>query len=118
MYNQEIKERFLAENIGEKNEKSCRAKFDDIGVYELKINKDFSEMSTEEAKQAMQEAHVSTYGSAFALLSQLRNYVKWCKENAVFSYINDGLVSLEVGDISISEYMKQPYRHTTVSRVL
>lgn len=107
MYNQEIKERFLAENIGEKNEKSCRAKFDDIGVYELKINKDFSEMSTEEAKQAMQEAHVSTYGSAFALLSQLRNYVKWCKENDVFSYINDGLVSLEVGDISISEDMKQ-----------
>lgn len=107
MYNHEIKERFLSENIGEKNEKSCIAKFDDIGVYELEINKDFSEMSIEEAKRAMQEAHVSTYGSAFALLSQLRNYVKWCKENTVFSCVNDNLVSLEVGDINISEDMRQ-----------
>lgn len=107
MYNQEIKERFLVENIGEKNEKSCRAKFDDIGVYELEINKDFSEMSIEEAKRAMQEAHVATYGSAFALLSQLRNYVKWCKANTAFSCVNEDLISLEVGDISVSEDMKQ-----------
>lgn len=107
MYNQEIKERFLAESLGNKNENTLRAKFDAIGIYEEQVGKDFAEMSMEEALTAMSEARTNTYGSAFSLLSLMRNYVKWCDDNVVFIGVNQSLVHLEIDDIDISKSLSE-----------
>lgn len=107
MYNQEIKERFLAEFTARKNEKSCRSKFEAMGQHETLLDKDFAEMSAEEAISAMKYVRTGTYGSAFALISQVRAYVKWCSENKVFQNVNAELGSLTVDDVDISDNLRK-----------
>lgn len=107
MFNEEIKERFLKEFTAGKNEKSFRAKFEALGEYEYSLGKDFAEMSTVDAVNAMRNVRIGTYKSAFALIYQIRGYVKWCVDNFVFSDVNTGLISLTVDDVDISENMKK-----------
>ena len=105
MYNQEIKERFLAEYEGGRKV-SARINFESIGKYEELCGKDFAEMSACEAIEALKYVHIKTYGTAFGILSFVRNYIKWCREKSVFDNINNGLVSLTVDDIDISDELK------------
>lgn len=107
MYNEEIKERFLAELSAGRNEKSCRAKFKAIGLYEKLIGKDLAEMTIADAMKAMQYVKVGSYGTAFSLISQVRSYVKWCNAHNVFSLVNTDLVSLVVDDVDISADMRK-----------
>lgn len=106
MYNQEIKERFLTEyTSGGKSKDSAGAMLDSVGVYEELLNKDVAEMSREDVIEALRYANIGTYKTAAAAQSVLRNYVKWCRANAVFSHVNEGLLSIEVDDIDSSRYL-------------
>lgn len=103
MYNQEIKERFLEDhsaynaNFGGK----CVV-FEDISVLEREINKDFSQMSFDEALLAIKNVNIGTYKTAAAVQTLLKRYVCWCYEGKIFSDINRELLSIEVGDIDSS----------------
>lgn len=105
MYNQEIKERFLSEYEGGRKV-SASTNFESIGKYEELCGKDFAEMSECEAIEALKYVRIKTYGTAFGVLSFVRNYVKWCRENSVFDNLNSSLVSLTVDDIDISDELK------------
>lgn len=107
MYNEEIKERFLADLSAGKNEKSYRAKFEAIGLYEDSVCKDLAELSVADTIKAMQNVRIGTYKSAFSLISQIRSYVDWCFNNHIFNDVNMDLLSLTVDDVDISESMKK-----------
>lgn len=105
MYNREIKEQFLAEYEGGRKV-SARINFESIGEYEELCGKDIAEMQISEAIEALKCVHIKTYGTAFGVLSFIRNYIKWCREKSVFNDINTDLAALTVDDIDISGELK------------
>lgn len=105
MYNPEVKERFLSEYEGGRKV-SASAHFESMSKYEELCGKDFAEMNESEAIEALKHIHIKTYGTAFGVLSFVRNYLKWCRENSAFDNLNNSLVSLTVDDIDISDELK------------
>lgn len=105
MYNREIKERFLAEYEGGRKV-SSRPNFEAIGEYEMSRDMDLAEMQISDAIEALKCIHIKTYGTAFGVLSMVRNYIKWCSENSVFNGVNTDLLTLTVDDIDASDELK------------
>lgn len=106
MYNQEIKERFLAEYVGNRKS-SAQLYFELINEREELLGKDLAQMQKHEVVATLKHIHIRTYSTAFGCLSFLRSYVKWCDTNSVFKSVNPGLISLTVDDIDISEELKE-----------
>ena len=108
MYNQEIKERFLSEFTSDnRNSQTCISYIESIGVYEGEVCLDLAQMSMMDACRAVQHIDISTYGSAFAVISFVRNYIKWCLDNNAFDSINSGLLQMDVNDIDISDNLSR-----------
>lgn len=109
MYNQEIKEVFLDQiSSGGRNRRTSASYLDAIGIYEREINRDFAEMSLEDAIKAIKNIKIGTYDSANAVQSFVRKYVKWCEENRVFNHINTELKKISAkDDIDASEYLRK-----------
>lgn len=104
MYNQEIKEKFLEEfTAGGRNEKSCRAALEAISRHEDALGVDVARMTLPEIKRALTYVNARTYKSAFAAVTLVRAYVKWCSENKVFSNITPNIIALSVDDIDTSD---------------
>lgn len=107
MYNPEVKERFMNEISGNgRNERSCYAIFDTLGVFENSIGRDIAVMNEGELREALRHTNAGTYGSAFAIISLIRRYVKWCYDNRVFHTSEQDLSFLTVDVVDISEDLK------------
>ena len=105
MYNQEIKEQFIAEHAtGEKERFGWRSMFETIGEYESLVGKDLSEMSIPEVVEALKPAVIGTYGTAAGVQCMIKAYARWCVDNCPFLYPNKALSGLEIDDIDASEY--------------
>ena len=108
MYNREIKEQFLEEfTANGRRETSCKATIDDVGVFEEVVQKDYAQMTMEEAFCALSYVRMSRHGSVVTVLSLLKNYVIWCEKNRVFSEINSELVNIKANDVDISKTLRR-----------
>ncbi len=84
MYNEKLKERFIAEfttNLGRRN--VAVKTFEALEKYENAWNADFCTRSEEELKPVVDEITGVREGSKKTRLSVMRAYVKWCLENDV-----------------------------------
>lgn len=100
MYNQEIKERFLAECNQKSAYSTTRPKlFDNISVFEESLSKDLGEMSREEAVLAVNFLEPVEYGTATTALTTLKVYARWCSEQDLFPGSSYALGSLTIDDI-------------------
>ena len=106
MYNQEIKERFLAEyTAGGRNENTCRSILELIGIYEEAIQVDIAEMSHNDAVEAVRGTKTGSYGSAAHVASLIKSYARWCKDSGALSNVNCALMSISVDDIDSSRHL-------------
>ena len=104
MYNQEIKERFLNESF--KNIMSSRDGFRKSEQLEIRTGKDIAEMTKEEAIETISAMDIREDSSLRSTLVSFKNYVKWCKDNSVFTNIPVGFIDIKPTDINLSEGIK------------
>lgn len=105
MYNQEIKERFLAEySVSGKERVGWRSLFETVEEHESAIGKDLSEMSVSEVVRALTPAVIGTYSTAADIQCTIKTYTRWCAQNCPSLQPNRDLGELEINDIDASEY--------------
>lgn len=106
MYNQEIKERFCRTYVAAGKERTgCRSMFDTIGVYEESLGKDLAEMTKDEVICATRLMVVGAYKTAVSIQSKIKDYVKWCTQNQVFTNVNLDLIGFKIDDVDASAYL-------------
>ena len=106
MYNREIKEQFLTDFLKNKNEKSYLAKLEALSLHEEFLCKDLCQMSLDEVIEATKLVKIGTYKTAFALVSFIRSYTRWCLKDKVLPNINNKLLTISIDDIDISDSLK------------
>lgn len=99
MYNQEIKERFLASGLG--SERHSALVFAKGEQTESKLAKDVAEMDKEETLSLMNACGFEGYFIVDSVLSALRRYVEYCEENKVFETIPRGVFDIHASDIDV-----------------
>jgi site-specific recombinase XerC len=112
MYNQEQKERFIAEfttNLGRK--KVAVDAFEALGKFEEKWKADFCTRAEEEIKPAVSEIIGIRESSKKTRLSVLRAYVKWCLANDVPNVKDDLLKIKDFGNEKIKHQMVANPQH-------
>lgn len=106
MYNQEIKEQFLAEYDGNRK-LSARANFESIANYEELCQKDLAEMTFYEALEAIKNLDIGTYSTAFGIKTFIKSYVTWCHQYSKFKNTNLDLCSIDVDDVDCSRRIRE-----------
>ena len=106
MYNQEIKEQFLAEYDGNRVI-SARPNLELISEYEERLQKDLAEMSFDEVVESVSGLNIGTYKTAAGIQSFIRSYVKWCDQFHKFKKVNLDLCSISADDIDCSKRIRE-----------
>ena len=106
MYNQEIKERFIAEYDGNRKN-AVRPNFELISEYEEKYQKDLAEMSVDEAVDTISGLNIGTYKTAAGTQSFIKSYVNWCHQLGVFKNVNLDLCKIGLDDIDCSRRLRE-----------
>lgn len=110
MYNSEVKERFFDEYSSRgPSTKYIRGRLEEISDYESLLSKDLAEMSRVEAVNAINSLEFFELGSAEAVLSSIKLYVKWCIDSAIFSNPAGGFLDVSLNDIDPSRAMSKMF---------
>lgn len=105
MYNQEIKERYLAAVAAKSSQREVmdlQRIFDHTESPESAIQKDIVQMTKDEAVNAVVSMNINETSSVRSALSYLKNYARWCQEARVFENVDAGILSVNVADIDLS----------------
>lgn len=107
MYNQEIKERFIRETVGNKpsNIKKHTDIFDTIGKTEREKQLDIAQMNIQDAAASLCGGRTLTYTGVFSKLSVVRKYIAWCQQAGVFDYVNSEIADITINDVDISHVL-------------
>lgn len=105
MYNQEIKERFLAES--KKNE-SKRRYLERITSAEESVNLDICQMSRAQAIKAIESVGMSyDLGTFDTIISNVKVYAKWCFDAGLFPDEHYGIMGISATDVNPQEFIRQ-----------